>query len=144
MNVGKKIERQNARSLLAQAIAPDAAPLDVARSVDVAFAHLLVSLGRWVGDESARVLLARAVDETRPQRAWLAGIRVTLGEGRCFVGLDERVEALAPTELAETMEELLVVLIELLAKFIGNDLALRIVIRGWPSGPPAAKEGESR
>jgi hypothetical protein len=144
MIVASKPERSTAHALLDNAVAPDASPEEVALSVDRAFAQLLVGLGRWVGDESARVLLERAVDEARARHPWLTGVRVVPVAGRCLAGLDERIDGVSAVDVSDALEELLAELIRLLARFIGDDLALRIVIRGWPAGTPASTEGESR
>ncbi len=144
MIVASKPERATAHALLGNAVVSGAPPQEIAVSIDRAFAQLLVGLGRWVGDESARVLLERAVDEARARRPWLTGLRVAPTAGRCLAGLDERIDGLSADELVGSMEELLEELIRLLARFIGDDLALRIVVRGWPAGPLAGTEGDSR
>lgn len=144
MYVGTKPERPTARSLLTNAVDRDSGPEDIAQAVDRAFAALLVGLGRWVGDDSARVLLERSLDETRTRHPWLVGVRVVPEAHRCLAGLDERIAGLSGPQVAEGLEELLTELIGLLSKFIGNDLALRIVVRAWPAGPPAAERGEPR
>lgn len=58
-NAGTKLERTAARPLTGKAAASGEPPL--ALTLDAAFARPLVDLARWVGGESARVLLERAI-----------------------------------------------------------------------------------
>lgn len=130
-------------ALVGNILEADADPRANCIAADRAFAQLLGNLARWVGDDGARVLLERAVDVTRVAHPWLAGVRVEVKDGRCLEGLESRIDGITGAEVEQTMAVLLTDLVELLAKFIGRDLAARIVIRGWPAAPAAVRAGES-
>ncbi len=142
MNAGSRATATGA--LFGNILPSGAGPHEICLAADGAFFALLGNLARWVGDEGARILMERALDDVRAGgHPWLAGVRVHPSDGRCLEGFASRVEGRSAEEVSGAMEMLLTSLVSLLAKFIGNDLATRIVIRGWPAGPPVVRNGEA-
>jgi hypothetical protein len=91
-------------------------------------------LGKLVGAAGFDVLLARSVRLAAREHATLAG--VSSSPGGHLAGLPAPV-----TERTQCVLIVLSHLLELLMKFIGEDLATRVVRDAWPW---AADEGETR
>jgi hypothetical protein len=98
-------------------------------------AHLRAGLGRWVGSDGYRVLLDRAISQTRGEHPVLdrvscqGGARLARGS---FRGQDAG-------EIATGMVALVTALIELLGRIIGDEMAIRLVEQIGVSGAQSAE-----
>ena len=83
-------------------------------------------LGKLIGSNGFDVLLARALKLAAREHGVLA--QVTASAGGELAGLPD-----GATELEHGMVALLSHLSELLMKFIGEDLAIRVIREAWPA-----------
>lgn len=93
-------------------------------------------LDRWIGADGYRALLGRALDETRPVMPVLAGLSAREPDE---MALQTAVAQHGADALANGMVAMLTALIELLARIMGEDIALRLVEEAGRSGPFRAK-----
>jgi hypothetical protein len=96
------------------------------------FAHIRESMG----DDGCAALFGRAFARTAPQHPALTKIR---GRTDCETSLENVVGAVeahgaAPTQAA--VEALLAAIIEILARLIGEDMAIGIIDPTPPAGDP--------
>jgi hypothetical protein len=93
--------------------------------------RLETRLGSVLGARGVRALLARALHLAGMEVEWLARIRV---EATCckLEGLERAAVELDGESLREGLIEVVAGVLELLARFLGKDLTLRLVQDGWP------------
>ncbi|HEX5436621.1 MAG TPA: hypothetical protein VFW98_05660 [Gemmatimonadaceae bacterium] len=133
-------ERALARRLLAREapegdLASDASV--AATAAEQVFQRLRSHLVTWIGPEGFRALLTRAIDRARSEHPLLAGLPPRAESERPLDGLVDHLRATEATEAAEAMTVLVATFIVLLARFIGNGLAARLVEQSWPVTPDA-------
>lgn len=125
--------------------AQDAASL--AAAVEGACQKLSGELETLVGRGGVAALLARAVNLTKREFPFLAGVRLQAGARPSFEALYESLQGRSPAEADAASVALLANLVGLLVNLLGEDLGLRPVVSVWPglipgAGPPALTESE--
>lgn len=144
--------QSTARRLIEDAAAGDSDPIVVALAAEQVFRRLHAHLATLIGVVGFEMLLTRALKLARARLPALSAIEVT--PAGTIAGLAEAVGKRTPAEAFEVPVTLLAQFIQLLAAFVGDDLALHLVSeavqrddeRGPPSEPEdteSAKHGSS-
>lgn len=127
--------------------APDAgvvrAPEKAAVAVDRVCTQLRVGLGRWVGAEGYRALLSRALERARAEHPALKNLSCMGGDKPEIAAA---VEAHGADAVAAGVVALVVAMIELLARVVGEETAAELVNQAGTVGPrrtrtPGPEEG---
>ena len=123
--------------------AQDAASL--AAAVQGACHKLSAELETLVGRGGVAALLGRAVNLTRREFPFLAGVRLQADAPPSFQALHESLKGRGPAEAEAASVALLGNLVGLLIDLLGEDLGLRPVVNVWPdvlqgAEPPALTE----
>ena len=122
-----------------QADPPDAGAAAFHAASDV----LLPEISRWVGATGCRALLTRALLRARNDHPALAGIHVSPDKQMRLEGVDQATEVAGSAAVASALEALLVASIELLGRFIGEDMVANLVERSVADGSPADRRQAS-
>lgn len=116
--------------------ARDAASL--AAAVEGACQKLSGELEALVGRDGVAALLGRAVNLTRREFPFLAGVRLRTDAPPSFEALHESLRERGPEEADAASVALLANLVGLLINLLGEDLGLRPVMNAWPDVLPGA------
>jgi hypothetical protein len=93
--------------------------------------QLRAGLGRWIGAQGYRVLLERALSQTRAEHPALGGLSC-LAEYEPVTAA--AVRAQGPGDVAAGLVAFVAALVELLGRIIGDEMAVRLVEQiGTPS-----------
>lgn len=92
-------------------------------------------LARLVAPAGYHALLARALHLSRSEFPLLEGVRAGESEDVCLEGLQDSVQGVDLAILRDALTTMLARVFELLATFIGEDLALRQARDIWPEAP---------
>jgi hypothetical protein len=106
-----------------------------ADSAAAAVERLYLDLSRWVGLDGCHALFTRALAEAREEHQALAGVTLHVRSTHYLQGIAEAVERDGPEKTATGLESMLVTLIELLGRLIGNDMASNLIERGLGGSP---------
>jgi len=113
-----------------------------ARAAAAACDSLYRELSRWVGADGCHALFARALAETRPQYPALEKIQLRAKSDPYIEGLADSIMARGDPETAEALESMLVRLVELLGRLIGDDMAGKLIDRTF--GDSEQSSGDTR
>ena len=91
--------------------------------------HLYRELSRWVGPDGCHALFTRALAEARAEHPPLGQIQLRPGTDPYVGGVAETVVAYGDTATAKALESMLVHLVELLGRLIGDDMATKLIER---------------
>jgi hypothetical protein len=91
--------------------------------------RLYLDLSRWVGLDGCHALFTRAFAEAREEHQSLLKITLRPRSTPYLQGLREVVEKDGPAKTAAALESMLVILIELLGRLIGADMATTLIER---------------
>lgn len=120
-----------ARGLWARAAGSASVPDEVAVGAERMCTALRMGLGRWIGAEGYRALLDRALGLTCAEHPALYGLPC-LGDDE--MATEAAVRTHGAGEVAAGLVALVVTLIELLGRIIGEEMAVRLVEQtGIPS-----------
>ena len=109
----------------------DEAP--VAASATLATSERLYrELSRWVGSVGCHALFTRALADARVSHPLLTGVRVQEGDQPSFEGTAEIIDAHGASATAEALEAMLVTLVEILGRLIGDDMAMKLILQSLP------------
>lgn len=100
-----------------------------ARTVAVACDHLYRELSRWVGRDGCHALFARALGQATTEFPALKEIQLRPRSQPYVEGVAESILAHGDAATAEGLEWILVRLIELLSRLIGDEMARKLVER---------------
>lgn len=89
--------------------------------------HLYRDLSRWIGADGCHALFARALARTQSGHPALRDIRLGGGSDSCLEGVAESVQVHGASAVGEGLEAMLVALIELLGRLIGDDMASKLI-----------------
>jgi hypothetical protein len=92
--------------------------------------HLYRELSRWVGSDGCHALFLRALAEARKEYPALGHIKLRAGAEPYIGGVAETVVAYGDSATAKALESMLVHLVELLGRLIGDDIAAKLIERG--------------
>jgi hypothetical protein len=98
-----------------------------ARAAAAACDSLYRELSRWVGPDGCHALFARALAETRPQYPALEKIQLRPRSEPYVEGIADAIMARGDPETAEALESMLIRLVELLGRLIGDDMASKLI-----------------
>ena len=99
-------------------------------AVQAACERLNRELSRWVGANGSLALFTRALAEARAQHPVLAEIRIRTRSEATLEGVAETVQKHGAPATADGLTSLLVTLLELLGRLIGDDMVMRLVEQG--------------
>lgn len=95
--------------------------------------NLYRELSRWVGPDGCHALFARALAETRVEHPALAQIQLRARSEPYIDGVAETIIAHGDPATAVALESMLVRLVELLGRLIGDDMAMKLIERSLAS-----------
>ena len=121
--------RQTARRLINSHRPKGAGGESAARAAAAACDDLYRELSQWVGADGCRALFTRALTEARAELPVLAQIRLSAGHEAILDGVPETIMANGDAATAEALESMLVLLLELLGRLIGDDMAMKLIER---------------
>jgi hypothetical protein len=107
-----------------------------ARTAAAACDRLYRELSRWVGRDGCHALFTRALAQARMEHPALRTIQLHARAEPYIDGVAETIIAQGDPATAEALEAMLVSLVELLGRLIGDDMAMKLIGRSL-----AAPEG---
>jgi hypothetical protein len=131
-----------ARQLWAHEGLDAGAPEEMAAAAEQGCARLRAGLTRWIGSDGYRALVDRALEQARAGHPALAGLQCQAGDVQ---GVAAAVGVHGAAEVREGILTLVALLIDLLSRVIGEEMAVRLVEQAWAgssrSTASAATEG---
>jgi hypothetical protein len=100
-----------------------------ARVAAAACDQLYRELSRWVGPDGCHALFTRALAQARTEYPALGQIQLRARSEPYIDGVAETIMAHGDPATAEGLEAMLVHLIELLGRLIGDDMAMKLIER---------------
>ncbi len=136
--------RQLARRMIDGRRSDGGSSTDSAHSAAAAFDHLYEALARWVGLDGCHALFIRGLADARSEYPLLENIQLNAGATPYLGGVVETIEQHGAAKTTEALESMLVTLIELLGRLIGDDMARNLIERGLPESTSGDGNRESR
>jgi hypothetical protein len=100
-----------------------------ARAAAAACDQLYRELSRWVGRDGCHALFTRALAQARTDFPVLEEIQLRAQSEPYVEGVAETIMAHGDAATAEALESMLVRLVELLGRLIGDDMAMKLIER---------------
>jgi hypothetical protein len=100
-----------------------------ARAAAAACDHLYRELSRWVGSDGCHALFTRALAQARTEYPALGQIQLRARSESYIDGVAETIMAHGDAATADALESMLVHLVELLGRLIGDDMAIKLIER---------------
>ena len=100
-----------------------------ARAAASACDHLYRELSRWVGVDGCHALFTRALAQARAEHPALSQIQLHARSEPYIDGVAATIMAHGDAATAEALESMLVRLVELLGRLIGDDMAMKLIER---------------
>jgi hypothetical protein len=128
---------QIARRLLALEAAPEKErdPKMIGEALQRTVAHVSEKLRDSMGEDGADALLVRALARTEANHPALKNIRRANEDGAHLDGVVASVEAHGVTAVTAAIEAFLAALVDILARLIGEDMAIRLIDRDGSRSP---------
>ncbi len=101
-----------------------------ARAAASACEHLYRELSRWVGPDGCHALFTRALAQAQAEYPALGQIQLRARSEPYIDGVAATIMAHGDAATAEAFESMLVRLVELLGRLIGDDMAMKLIERG--------------
>jgi hypothetical protein len=98
--------------------------------------QLYRQLSRWVGPDGCHALFTRARAQARTEHLALAEIQLRNRSEPYVDGVAETIMAHGDAATGEALESMLVRLVELLGRLIGDDMATKLIEQGWAASEP--------
>jgi hypothetical protein len=111
------------------------AGISPARAAAAACDHLYRELSRWVGSDGCHALFTRALAEVRIQHPALESVQLHARSDPYTDGVAEAIIAHGDPATAAGLEALLVRLIEILGRLIGEDMSTILIERSLAALP---------
>lgn len=89
--------------------------------------YLYNELSRWIGPDGCHALFTRALAEARKESPPLQSVQLSARVVPYMQGIDTAVVAHGDAETAAGLEVLLIRLLELLGRLIGDDMAMKLI-----------------
>ena len=121
--------RQIARRLIDSRQSHREAADSDARAAAAAAEDLYRELSRWVGRDGCHALFARALAQGRLDYATLDRIELRPRSEPHLDGVAESIMSSGEAAVAEALESMLVHLVELLGRLVGDDMAAKLIER---------------
>jgi hypothetical protein len=90
-------------------------------------------LSRWVGPDGCHALFTRALAEAQSELGTLGQIKLRPRTDPYIDGVEATIESRGDAATADALEAVLVHVIELLGRLIGDDMATRLIERSMTS-----------
>jgi hypothetical protein len=100
-----------------------------ARAAAAACDQLYRELSRWVGADGCHALFTRALAQARTDHTALGQIQLHARSEPYIDGVAETIMAHGDPATAEALESMLVRLVELLGRLIGDDMGMKLIER---------------
>jgi hypothetical protein len=136
--------RQLARRLIERGGVKAEATPDTALLAATALDRLYVDLALWVGFDGCHTLFTRALAEARSQYPLLQTVHLHARSVPYVEGVADTMEKNGRRETAEALESMLVMLIELLNRLIGENMATILIERGFAGSEGDDPGGKNR
>ena len=136
--------RQIARRFIDRHGAEEAAGQAAVNPAAAACDRLYQDLSRWVGLGGCHALFTRALAQARAEHPLLGTIQLHARSAPYLEGVAETVEQHGAAATAEALESMLVILIELLGRLIGDEMARILIERGFAESAGDYANRESR
>ena len=115
-----------------------------ARAAAHACDRLYRELSRWVGPDGCHALFTRALAQARSDYPALGQIQLRARSEPYIEGVAETIMAHGDPATAEALESMLVRLIELLGRLIGDDMALKLIERSLAASESGGRTSDGR
>ena len=135
---------QLARRLIERGSAEDAGSLKSAQLAAATLDRLYQDLSIWVGLDGCHALFTRALSEAQLKHPLLETIHLHARSSPYLEGVAETIEQHDAEETAEALESMLVILIELMGRLIGDDMATNLIERGFAESAADATRERKR
>ena len=109
-----------------------------ARAAAAACDHLYWDLSRWVGRDGCHALFTRALAQARTDYPVLEEIRLRAQSEPYVEGVAEIIMAHGDAATSEALESMLIRLVELLGRLIGDDMAMKLIERSLAAPEPGS------
>ena len=136
--------REIARHLISSRRSERKSGDSAARATAAACDTLYRELSRWVGPDGCHALFTRALTETRTDYPALAQIQLRARSEPYIDGVAETIMAHGDPATAGALESMLVRLVELLGRLIGDDMAMRLIERSLTSSERGDRPSDDR
>lgn len=110
-------------------------PVVLANAAEQVCRKLQGQLTVLIGPNGTRALLERGLRLARMEFPFLDGVAIGGREGDCLRGVQDTAQEQDPAQVSGGLAALLTHILDLLGGFIGHDLTLRLLRRGWPEAP---------
>jgi hypothetical protein len=111
-------------------------PEEMAAAAEQGCARLRTVLTRWIGADGYRALINRALEQARAEHPAIAGLQCQAGEVQ---GVAAAVGGHSAAEVREGFLELVALLVDLLSRLIGEEMATGLVEQAWARGARPAE-----
>lgn len=136
--------RQIARRLIDSRQSQGKAADSDARAAAAASDDLYRELSRWVGRDGSHALFTRALAQARLDYATLDRVQLRPRSEPYLDGVAESIMSSGDAAVAEALESMLVHLVELLGRLIGDDMAAKLIERSMAADRGAATSDDRR
>jgi hypothetical protein len=103
-------------------------PEEIAAAAEQGCARLRAVLTRWIGSDGYRALVDRALAQARAEHPAIASLQCQGGDVQ---GVAAAVGAYSAAEVREGILALVALLVDLLSRLIGEEMATRLVEQAW-------------
>jgi hypothetical protein len=115
-----------------------------ARAAAAACGYLYRDLARWVGHDGCHALFTRASAQARTETPVLEQIQLRARSEPYLEGVAETIMTHGDAATASALESMLVHLIELLGRLIGDDMAMKLIERSLATAERGGTTSNSR
>ena len=115
-----------------------------ARAAASACDHLYRELSRWVGPDGCHALFTRALAQARAEYPALEQIQLRARSEPYIDGVAQTIMAHGDAATAEALESMLVRLVELLGRLIGDDMGMRLIERSLAASEAGDATSDAR
>jgi hypothetical protein len=105
---------------------------DAIAAADEVFRRLAERISLLVGSGGFHLLLQRALNQALREHPWLAGVQPGVEEPWRLAGLEEAARDADPAAVTAGLERAVAELVALVARFLGADMAIRLVRQSFP------------
>lgn len=101
-------------------------------------------LSRWVGSDGCHALFTRALAQARTESPALGQIQLRARSEQHIDGVAESIMAHGDDATAEALESMVARLVELLGRLVGEDMAVTLIERSWPTSDNGDETADDR
>jgi hypothetical protein len=122
--------------LIAREVGADVDSPSLAAAIERVLQRLGPGLSHLATPRGSEALLSRALRVARAAYPFLEGVQAGAAPDTCLQGLSERIVDVDAATVANGLQALLGVLLDLVVGLIGEDLTIGVVRGAWPDLPP--------